>query len=125
LRLAGLGNPWFDSLWLRRAALGLPQQKQGLKKPPKSRLTKIRHYCTISYVSQQNSDQGCRADQAGAGAGAGGMGNSPKAACGLSYTSYLSFMSHQCPAADPAPFLKKPAKNSLLGAVPMKAAEGK
>jgi hypothetical protein len=32
LRLPGLGNPWFDFLWLRLPALGLPQQKQGLQK---------------------------------------------------------------------------------------------
>jgi hypothetical protein len=91
------------------------------KKYPKSRLTKISIYGLISYVSQRNSYQGRGADQAGAGAGACGTGNSPKAACGRSFASYLSLMSHPRPLANPA----LPAKNSLLGAVPMKAAKGK
>ena len=82
----------------------LPPQKQRLQKSPKRRLTKIRNYGLISYVSQRNSFQGRPADQAG------GTGNSPREVCAQSYTSYLSFMSHPCPPANPTPSLKNPAK---------------
>jgi len=104
-----------------RLRWAFPQPKQDLKKSPKSRLTKIRNYDLISYVSQQNSYQGRPGDAAGAGAG--GMGNSPRAACAQSFAS-LSFMSHQYPPANPASSLKKPGKNSLFGAVPVKVNEG-
>jgi hypothetical protein len=84
--------------------MALPPQKQRLQKSPKRRLTKIRNYGLISYVSQRNSFQGRPADQAG------GTGNSPREVCAQSYTSYLSFMSHPCPPANPTPSLKNPAK---------------
>jgi hypothetical protein len=76
------GNPWFIAFGCGGPHWAFPRQNQGLKKTPKRRLTKISTYCLISYVSQQNSSQlrlGCPA-----GAGAGGMGNSPRAACSRS-----------------------------------------
>ena len=75
----------------RTARVGPSRSKsRASKKTPKSRLTKIRNYGLISYVSQRNSFQGRRADPAGAGAGARGTGNSPRPACGPSLSQEIA-----------------------------------
>jgi hypothetical protein len=69
-------------------------QSRASKESPKRRLTEIRNYCLISYVSQQNSDQGRPAGPAGASVRMAGMGNSPRAVCGPSFARHTVKVAH-------------------------------
>jgi hypothetical protein len=60
------------------------------KSPPKRRLTEIRNYGLISYVSKQNSSQGRRGDAAVAG----GTGNNPPVACDPSSILHSGKVAH-------------------------------